>query len=119
MLYRIRQRDVINGDFWIAAVVVGNQEQILTQAGTVTLRICCADFYKVVAVLDSPDVAVRKLNLPLILLDTALPGSAVQRQFNRSAGGKVRGGAGEENAVDPLLVTHCIVAGNGIQCQRR
>ena len=72
-------------------------------AGTVSIQIRCADLNGVVAVLDSFHVAVRELNLPLILIDTALPGSAVKGQFNRRAGGKMSGGAGEEGATVPLL----------------
>jgi hypothetical protein len=53
MLDRIRQCDVVNGDFWVAAVVVGNQQQILAEAGTVSIQIRCTDQNGVVAVLDS------------------------------------------------------------------
>ena len=119
MLHRICQGNVVDINLWVAAVVVGNQQQILAETGTVSIQVRCADMNSVVAVLNGFYVAVRELYLPLILIDAALPGSAIKSELNRGTGGEMGGGTGEDNAVFSFLVTDRIVTGDRIQGQRR
>ncbi len=119
VLYRIRQRDVVNGDGRFTAVVVSNQQQIPAEAGAVSLFINNAHRGTVVAIFNIPELAVVNLYVPLIFIDAAFPAFAIQCDRDNGTGGQIFCGAGKQNAVDTFLIVHRIIISDRIEMQHR